>query len=104
MNIENLMYLTSLVIDKEAQGVFLPLDEKNLSLKEIFEGIEKVYSLKRLNIPLIQPFFWLLTKLKPNIMVRLYGSLQFENKETQEILNYIPKISYEDGIRKMIGE
>lgn len=104
VNIENLMYLTSLVIDKEAQGVFLPLDEKNLSLKEIFEGIEKVYSLKRLNIPLIQPFFWLLTKLKPNIMVRLYGSLQFENKETQEILNYIPKISYEDGIRKMIGD
>ena len=57
VNIENLMYLTSLVIDKEAQGVFLPLDEKNLSLKEIFEGIEKAYSLKRINIPLIQPFF-----------------------------------------------
>ena len=37
VNIENLMYLTSLVIDKEAGGVFLPLDEKNLSLKEIFE-------------------------------------------------------------------
>ena len=104
VNIENLMYLTSLVIDKEAQGIFLPLDEKNLSLKEIFEGIEKAYGLKRINIPLIQPFFWFLTKLKPNIMVRLYGSLQFENKETQEKLNYIPKVSYEDGIRKMIGE
>ena len=47
VNIENLMYLTSLVIDKEAQGVFLPLDEKNLSLKEIVEGIEKAYELKR---------------------------------------------------------
>lgn len=104
VNIENLMYLTSLVIDKEAQGIFLPLDEKNLSLKEIFEGIEKAYGLKRINIPLIQPFFWFLTKLKPNIMVRLYGSLQFENKETREKLNYFPKISYEDGIRKMIGE
>jgi len=104
VNIENLMYLTSLVIDKEAQGVFLPLDEKNLSLKEIFEGIEKAYGLKRINISLIEPFFLLLTKLKPNIMVRLYGSLQFENKETQEKLNYIPKVSYEDGIRKMIGE
>lgn len=104
VNIENLMYLTSLVIDKEAGGVFLPLDEKNLSLKEIFEGIEKAYDLKRINIPLIQPFFWLFTNLKPNIMVRLYGSLQFENKETQKTLNYIPKISYENGIRKMIGD
>ena len=104
VNIENLMYLTSLVIDKEGQGVFLPLDEKNLSLKEIFEGIEKSYGLKRINIPLIQPFFWILTKLKPNIMIRLYGSLQFENKETRGKLNYIPKISYEVGIKKMIGE
>ena len=104
VNIENLMYLTSLVIDKEAQGVFLPLDEKNLSLKEIVEGIEKAYKLKRMNLPMPQPFFWLLTKIKPNIMVRLYGSLQFENKETKEKLNYIPQITYENGIRKMIGE
>ena len=104
VNIENLMYLTSLVIDKKAQGVFLPLDEKNLSLKEIVEGIEKAYELKRINISMIQPFFWLFAKIKPNIMVRLYGSLQFENKETKEKLSYIPKISYEDGIRKMIGD
>ena len=104
VNIENLMYLTSLVIDKEGQGIFLPLDDKSLSLKEIFEGIKNAYNFKRINLPLVEPFFWLLTKLKPNIMVRLYGSLQFENKETQEKLNYIPKINYEDGIRKMIGD
>ena len=104
VNIENLMYLTSLVIDKEAQGVFLPLDEKNLSLKEIVEGIEKAYELKRLNISMPQPFFWLLTKLKPNIMVRLYGSLHFENKETKEKLNYTPQVTYENGIKKMIGD
>lgn len=104
VNIENLMYLTSLVIDKEAQGVFLPLDEKNLSLKEIVEGIEKVYELKRINLPMIQPFFWLLTKMKPNIMVRLYGSLQFENKETQKVINYIPKLSYKKGIEETVKD
>lgn len=104
VNIENLMYLTSLVINKKAQGVFLPLDEKNLSLKEIVEGIEKVYELKRINLPIIQPFFWLLTKMKPNIMVRLYGSLQFENKETQKVINYIPKLSYEKGIEETVKD
>ncbi|WP_163468934.1 NAD-dependent epimerase/dehydratase family protein [Fusobacterium sp. IOR10] len=103
VNIENLMYLTSLVIDTEKEGVFLPLDEKNISLKEIYEGIEKGINKKRINIKLIQPFFWLLTKIKPNIMVRLYGSLQFENKLTRKKLNYIPKIRYEEGIRRMIG-
>lgn len=104
VNIENLMYLTFLVISKEKEGIFLPLDEKNISLKEIFQGIEKGMNKKRINIKLIQPFFWILVKTKPNIMVRLYGSLQFENKLTKEKLGYIPKISYEDGLRKMIGE
>lgn len=98
VNIENLMYLTTLVIDKEASGVFLPLDEKNISLKEIVEGIEKAYNLKRINIPMIQPLFWLLTKLKPNIMVRLFGTLQFDNQLTKEKLGYIAKVKYVEGI------
>lgn len=99
VNIENLMYLTALVIDKEASGVFLPLDEKNISLKEIVEGIEKAYNLKRINIPMIQPVFWLLTKLKPNIMVRLFGTLQFDNQLTKEKLGYIAKVKYVEGIK-----
>ena len=99
VNIENLMYLTALVIDKEDSGVFLPLDEKNISLKEIVEGIEKAYNLKRINIPMIQPVFWLLTKLKPNIMVRLFGTLQFDNQQTREKLGYIAKVKYVQGIK-----
>lgn len=98
VNIENLMYLTTLVIDKEAQGIFLPLDEKNISLKEIVEGIESAYNLKRINIPMIQPIFWLLIKVKPNIMVRLFGTLQFDNKITREKLGYIPKVKYVEGL------
>lgn len=88
VNIENLMHLTTLVIDKQAEGIFLPLDEKNLSLFEIVSGIEKAYDLKRINIPLISPLFWILYKIKPNIMIRLYGSLQFENKNTVRSLGY----------------
>lgn len=99
VNIENLMYLTILVIDKEARGIFLPLDEKNISLKEIVEGIERAYNLKRINIPLIQPIFWILTKLKPNIMVRLFGTLQFDNQRTIEKLDYIAKVKYIEGIK-----
>lgn len=87
VNIDNLLHLTSLVIDKEKEGIFLPLDEKSLSLKEMIEGIEEGLKIKRIKIPMIQPFFWILTKIKPNIMVRLYGSLQFDNSETRKKLS-----------------
>ena len=104
VNIASLLYLTSLVIDKEREGIFLPLDERPLSLKEMIEGIEEGLKIKRIKVPMIQPFFWILTKLKPNIMVRLYGSLQFENRETKEKLEYVPLINYEKGIKNMLGE
>ena len=55
-----------------------------------------------MNLPMPRTFLLhFLQKIKPNIMVRLYGSLQFENKETKEKLNYIPQITYENGIRKI---
>ncbi len=101
--IDNLMYLTTLVIDQNAQGIFLPLDEKNLSLFEIVYGIEQACSLKRINVPLIKPLYWFLCKIKQNIMVRLYGSLQFSNNSTKEKLGYKPIVSYVEGIKKMIG-
>ena len=104
VNIDNLLYLTKLVIDKKVEGIFLPLDENSLSLKEMIDGIEKGLGVARIKIPLIQPFFWMLTKLKPHIMVRLYGSLQFDNRKTRERLEYTPLIDYEQGIANMLGE
>ena len=104
VNIDNLLHLTSLVIDKEKEGIFLPLDEKSLSLKEMIEGIEEGLKIKRIKIPMIEPFFWILTKIKPNIMVRLYGSLQFDNSGTKEKLEYIPLVSYKEGIKNMLGD
>ena len=104
VNIDSLFHLTSLVIDKEKEGIFLPLDEKPLSLKEMIEGIEEGLKIKRIKIPMIEPFFWILTKIKPNIMVRLYGSLQFDNSGTKEKLEYIPLVSYKEGIKNMLGE
>lgn len=35
-------------------------------------------------------------------MNRLYGSLQFDNADTKRKLGYQAKISYEEGIKKML--
>ncbi|WP_240626119.1 NAD-dependent epimerase/dehydratase family protein [Fusobacterium canifelinum] len=102
VNIDNLLYLTYLVINKQAKGIFLPLDDKNLSLQEIFEGIEEALGIKRINIKLFQPIFWVLTKIKPIIMLRLYGSLQFNNEQTKREIDYQPKITYKKGVKEAI--
>lgn len=81
VEINRLLNYTKYIIDTNFTGVFIPLDEKNISLKEIVERIEKELNIKRINIPIVKPLFSILCKIKPNIMVRLYGSLQFKNKK-----------------------
>lgn len=102
--IENLLHLTSLTIDSSLSGIFLPIDEKNLSLKEIFEGIKSGLGKHRINIKLPTIFLKLFFKLKPKIFIRLYGSLQFDNVKTRKKLKYSAKVSYEEGIRNTIDE
>lgn len=102
VNIDNLLYLTYLVINKQAKGIFLPLDDKNLSLQEIFEGIEEALGIKRYNIKIPEKMIEIFYTIKPNIIKRLYGSLQFENKKTRKELDYKPIIGYKKGIKQSI--
>ncbi|KYM45230.1 NAD-dependent epimerase/dehydratase family protein [Fusobacterium necrophorum] len=102
VSIQNLLYCLELVIEQEKSGIFLPLDEKNISIQEMVEGIEKALALKRVNISFPPFLFHILGKLCPSIINRLYGSLQFDNSETKRKLGYHAKISYEEGIKKML--
>lgn len=102
VNVENLLYMTSLIIEKKEKGVFLPLDEKNISIKEIFDGIKEELKIKRYNIGLPNFIIEILYKISPSIIKRIYGSLQFENKYTREKLNYVAIKSYNQGIKSMI--
>lgn len=86
VNIKNLLYVTKVIIDKETIGIYIPLDEKNLSIKEIVEEIIKQNHLKRINIKLPKVFLKFFYKIKPDIIIRLYGTLQFENKKTRDIV------------------
>lgn len=103
VNLDNLLYLTLLVINKKKSGIFLPLDEKNLSIKEIFDGIREELKLKRYNMKVFPWIIKILYKIRPNIIKRLYGSLQFENIETQKKLEYFPITDYKTGIKQMLS-
>lgn len=82
VSMDKLLNLTKMIIDRRLAGIYLALDEKNLSIKEIVEREIKRNNLKRLNIRLPKILFKLLIRLKPKIMVRLYGSLQFQSIKT----------------------
>ena len=97
--IGNLLLLTDKVIRNEKQGIFIPQDESTVSIEEIIEGIAKGLGKKRALIKFPENLYNFLCNKKRNIMVRLYGTLAFENKNDNDIKN---KFTTEAGIKNMI--
>lgn len=101
---ENLLYLTHLIIKNQADGVYLGTEGKPVSIKEITESIEKGLGEKKINIKFPKFIFELLCKAKPNIMVRLYGTLAFRQENNYEKIKYKSKDSMNNQIKIMIGD
>lgn len=88
VGIENLLYMTKLIIDKEANGIYIGSDLKDVSIKNITEAMENKLNKKRLKIKIPSLIFKILCFSHKKIMVRVYGSLMFKQAD-----NYI-KIGY----------
>lgn len=95
VSINNLLDLTKQVIDKEEKGIYIPTDGEAVSIKEMVKGIGDGFDKKVILIKFPNFIYKLLCKIKPNIMVRLYGSLQFKgNNQPVEIMK--------QGLKEMI--
>lgn len=101
---ENLLYMTHLIIKNKADGVYLGTEGNPVSIKEITESIEKGLGKKKINIKFPSFIFELLCKIKPNIMVRLYGTLAFKQEDNYEKIKYKAKDSMANQIKIMIGD
>lgn len=101
---ENLLYMTHLIIKNEADRVYLGTEGNPVSIKEIAESIEKGLGKKKINIKFPSFIFKLLYKIKPNIMVRLYGTLAFKQEDNYEKIKYKAKDSMVNQIKIMIGD
>lgn len=85
ISVDNLLKITNTIIKEEIIGTYIAIEGEPKSIKEIVEGIEKKLNKKRINIMIPKFIFKILCKLKPEMMTRLYGSLQFKNNINNNI-------------------
>ncbi|MGL4998918.1 MAG: NAD-dependent epimerase/dehydratase family protein [Cetobacterium sp.] len=74
VHIDKLLELTNKIIRNNKEGVIIPKDEKDVSIKEIVESFGK----KRILLRIPKVIFNLMVRLNPRVMVSLYGSLRFK--------------------------
>jgi UDP-glucose 4-epimerase len=99
---ENLVGFIDQIIEKNASGIFISMDEKALSTTELVNYISKYLGKRIILFKLPQIFFRIAHVFIPGILERLYGSSEFENNKTKKVLNYSPHFSTEEGIKRTV--
>jgi nucleoside-diphosphate-sugar epimerase len=108
IGIDNLLDLLIICINHpDASGkTFLVSDGEDLSTPQLIKFISSAMGRKTFLFPL--PLFLLkflgLIFGKRKVIDRLIESIRIDNTYTKEILNWTPKVTTEDGIRRMIQE
>jgi nucleoside-diphosphate-sugar epimerase len=99
--IENLVGFIDQIILKRVSGLFIAMDDEAISTTVLVNYISKYLGKKVILFKLPGFFIKIGTYFIPKVFDRLYGSLEVENRQTLEILNYKPQFSTEEGIKKM---
>jgi nucleoside-diphosphate-sugar epimerase len=99
--IENLVGFIDRIIDKRASGTFIAMDENSVSTTELVNYLSKFFGKRTILIRLPGIFMKMGKWLVPEVFERLFDSLEFDNNNTKNQLDYRPPFTTEEGIRKM---
>lgn len=99
----NLNALILQIAKTKATGIFIAGDQRPVSTTELVAAIAASLN-KKIKLISIPQFVRTFIKLvKPALYVRLFGSFNVSNSNTNKQLNFTPPFCFEHGITKMIN-
>lgn len=100
----NLSEFIHRVLVAKKTGIFLPQDEKALSIAEMIQLLSKAMERKVWLIPLPIFIVKIFNLLRPKMATRLFGTLALDEHSNQEAIGYLPRFSTLEGFRRMMVE
>ena len=100
--IENLVGFLDRIIEMRASGTFIAMDTNGISTTNLINLLSASLKTKPFMFRLPSMFVWLGVITVPRYFDRIYGSFFLNNSRTIELLNYSPKISTEEGVKRMV--
>lgn len=100
--VENLVGFIDRIIEKNASGIFIVMDDNPLSTTELVNYVSKYLKKRVLLFRVPRICLGIVSFLFPDIVDRLYGSLEVSNDKTKKQLSYKLGFSTEEGIEKTV--
>ena len=100
--LDNLIEMINALIYQKKSGIYLAADAQPISTSFLIGEMRKkmVRPTRLFSMP--SPFKWVLKKMKPEMYIRLYGSLEMDARDSFKRLNFTPPYSIEQGIGEMV--
>ena len=99
--LDNLIELTNHLTKNPASGIFLAGDKEPITTTLLISSMRKHMG-KHPNLFAMPGIFkTVLQKVKPELAIRLYGSLEMDTDSTWKKLGFTPPYSIDDGIKVM---
>ncbi len=101
--VENLVGFIDKIIETNASGTFIAMDDIALSTTELVLYFSKLLHRKIILFKLPELLIKVGVAIKPNIFDRLYRSFYLDNTKTKNLLSFTPHFSTEEGLAMMIS-
>lgn len=102
INIRNFIEYIQTAIKTNQTNVYLVSDDSPVSTFDLVNLISKYLKKKVIQFSIPNFLIIFLRKIKPELFNKLYGKLYVDLSKTNEILNYKPEYSMEQGIKEMV--
>ena len=100
--LDNLIEMINTIIHQKKSGIFLAADAQPISTTFLIGEMRKKMARPTRLFSMPSPLKWALKKVKPEMYIRLYGSLEMNPQDSFKRLNFKPPYSIEDGIGEMV--
>lgn len=101
--IGNVVAFIQKIVELKATGIFLPVDAPDLSTSAIITLMRTAMQ-RPVRLFRVSPFLLRLGyRLKPALMVRLFGSMVVDGRSSYHQVGFLAPFSAEYGIREMVG-
>lgn len=101
--LDNLIALINQIIDTEASGLFLAGDRQPISTTKLIHDMRIGMNKSPRLFTLPQILVNLLSSFRPELAIRLFGSMEMDTTMTNKKLNFVPPYTIRQGIASMVN-
>jgi len=98
----NLLAMLRQIVEQQKGGIFIPSDDQPFSTFSMLKLMKNLLGTKNLEVSIPAWMIYLISKVKPELKDKIFGTLVYDNTQSKRILDFHNPFSTEEGFDEMV--